>query len=38
VLRYAIGAELRDADQSVKDALRNRVRQVHAYMRPLTTP
>ena len=38
VLRYAIGAELRDADQSVKDALRNRVRQVHTYMRPPTTP
>jgi DNA-binding protein YbaB len=38
MLRRAIGAELRDAAQSVKDALRNRVRQVHAHMRPPTTP
>ena len=38
MLRRALGAELRDADQRVKDALKNRVRQVHAYMRPRTTP
>jgi len=39
LLRLAIGAELGNVDPNVRDALRNRVRQVHDLLRPgSTTP
>ena len=39
LLRLAIGAELRNVAPNVSEALRNRVRQVHALLRPgSTTP
>jgi len=39
LLRLAIGAELGNVPPNVRDALRNRVRRVHALLRPgATTP
>jgi hypothetical protein len=37
LLRLAIGAELGNVDPNVRDALRSRVRQVHALLRPGST-